>query len=182
MFHTNLSLRDLIHRLSRIVSSEAWSDDLNPTQRAALDYLARANRFSRSPSHVADYLCATRGTVSQTLKSLARKDLVREVRSQTDRRSITYELTSRGYAHAQSATALDDALKALPDTTSESLSGDLKTLLQELLAQREGRSFGICQTCKHHQVRGKGGWCILLKVDLAPVEVTQLCHEHEFAA
>ncbi|MBW3097033.1 MarR family winged helix-turn-helix transcriptional regulator [Pseudohoeflea coraliihabitans] len=175
-------LRDLLDRLARIIASEGWTDDLNPTQRAALSYLARANRFSRAPSHVADYLCATRGTVSQTLKALARKDLVREVRSETDRRSIAYILTECGERVAQTPGALDDVLRRLDPEAASTLAQELASLLRHTLAERGGRSFGMCHTCRHHQSDGEGGWCRLLKVDLKEDETRQLCHEHAWAA
>ncbi|KUO59715.1 MAG: MarR family transcriptional regulator [Alphaproteobacteria bacterium BRH_c36] len=182
MAYRHSILHDLLDRLARIISSDAWSDDLNPTQRAALSYLARANRFSRSPSHVADYLCATRGTVSQTLKALARKELVNEVRSETDRRSIAYEVTRRGEVLVNSASAIDDVLNALPDEVADSLTEELSSLVRATLARRGGKSFGICKTCQHHRPHEAGGWCALLDVDLDPAETSQLCHEHVEAA
>jgi DNA-binding MarR family transcriptional regulator len=83
-------IRALINRLARLDAAETWEVDLNPAQLAALDYLVRANRFSRAPSQVAEYLGTTRGTMSQTLKSLVRKGYLTERGSESDRRSISY--------------------------------------------------------------------------------------------
>lgn len=182
MAASNLSLRDLLDRLTRIIASEAWSDDLNPTQRAALNYLARANRFSRSPSHVADYLCATRGTVSQTLKALARKGLVEEMKSETDRRSIAYRLTRLGEAVAISRSALDDVMSSLTPLELDTLTDGLSSLVRQTIAKQGGRSFGVCRTCAHHRRRGSQGWCALLDVDLNREASSQICHEHKAAA
>lgn len=175
-------LRDLLDRVARLLASEGWDGDLNPTQRAALAYLARANRFSRAPSHVADYLATTRGTASQTLKALGRKGLVRETRSEADRRSVALEVTEEGQALAGSTDRLDAALAALPPKTATALATGLAELLSDILARRGGRSFGMCRTCRHHDPRGAGGRCLLLGVDLAPPETIQLCHEHAPAA
>ena len=87
-------IRDLIERIARLNSADEWTDDLNPTQWSALSYLSQANQFSRSPSQVAEFMAATRGTVSQTLKALARKELIIEIRSQIDRRWISYDVTT----------------------------------------------------------------------------------------
>ena len=76
--------QDLVDRLYRLNAARDWADTLNPTQRMALAYLARANRFSRCPSHVAEYMALTRGTASQTLKALVRKKLIRSQRSSKD--------------------------------------------------------------------------------------------------
>ncbi len=86
-------LRSLLDRTSRLLQAGHRTGDLNPPQVAALAYLSRANRFSRSPSQVADYLSATRGTVSQTLHALEGKGLIVPVRSDQDRRSLRYDLT-----------------------------------------------------------------------------------------
>ena len=75
------TIRDLIDRLTRLAAAEEWNGPLNPSQFAALNYLARANRFSRATSHVADFLATTRGTASQTLKALSRKELIAETSS-----------------------------------------------------------------------------------------------------
>lgn len=182
MAPTHTSLRDLLDRLARIIASEAWSDDLNPTQHAALNYLACANRFSRSPSHVADYLCATRGTVSQTLKALARKGLVEEMKSETDRRSIEYRLTRQGETVAVSTSTLDDVVSSLPPSEVDKLTDGLSSLVRQTIAKQGGRSFGVCRTCVHHQKRGSQGWCALLDVDLDPEASSQICHEHKTAA
>jgi DNA-binding MarR family transcriptional regulator len=171
-------LSDLFDRIARLRAAESWQDDLNPSQRAALEFLGRANRFSRSPSQVADYLASTRGTVSQTLKSLLRKGLVEEVRSETDKRSISYEVTPRGLA-LLSANRKASTMADLADGEAKVLTNLLERFLHAMLAQRGGRSFGICSTCKYHSHRKGGGYCRLLEIDLLPAETGQICHEHE---
>jgi len=172
----------LIERLARVVASETWAEGLNPTQAAALNYLARANRFSRAPSQVAAYLSATRGTVSQTLKALQQKGLISERRSPNDKRSISYDLTNAGRAAASTETALKEASADLPETQARALQDSLTEILSALLARHGGQPFGVCRTCRHHEARGRKGYCRLLEVDLQPEEVTQICHEQEPAA
>jgi len=87
--------------IRRWSSSKGWAYVL----KSALSYLARANRFSRAPSQVATYLSATRGTISQTLKALARKELIAEHRSQVDKRSISYGITTKGMTTLTSCAA-----------------------------------------------------------------------------
>lgn len=175
-------IRDLLDRIARIKAAEDWGDDLNPTQRAALTYLCKANRFSRAPSHVADYLSATRGTVSQTLKALARKGLIAETRSTSDRRSISYDVTPVGETASRNGTTLDAALAALAPETASTLAATLKGVVGAILQARDGRSFGLCRTCRHHRTRADGAFCALLNEALAPHEADQTCHEHEAAA
>lgn len=171
----------LISRLARLDGAETWSDALNPAQIAALEYLSRANRFSRAPSHVAEYLGTTRGTMSQTLKALMRKGYVSETRSDADKRSIRYDLTAEGSAVLARSTALAGAIESLPECERHVLSKSLSTILETAVTMRGGRAFGVCATCAFHRSAGHGAFCELLSVPLASEETDQICHEHEAA-
>lgn len=177
------TILEMLERIGRLTQAEQWTNDLNPTQLAALKYLARANCFSRAPSHVADYLGTTRGTVSQTLKALVRKGLIEEVRSEQDRRSIRYDLRE-GYEQALDFdTSIAKTVAQMDEDEQQRLSDSLRRLLTTTLEMRKNRAFGMCRTCKHHRKDVKGNaHCALLKVDLKPHQITQICHEHATAA
>lgn len=175
-------ITDLIDRLGRIISADEWRDDINPTQWTALHYLARANRFSRSPSQVSDFMTATRGTVSQTLKALARKGLISEVRSEHDKRSISYSVTSKGQKRIRKPGVLDDALSSMKTPEQSSLVVGLEALAGKALAQRGAKTFGVCQLCVYHRKMNDGGFCELLSESLSAAEVKQICHEHSEVA
>lgn len=172
-------IRSLINRLARLDASQNWDGALNPAQRAALDYLARANRFSRSPSHAAEFLGTTRGTTSQTLKSLLRKGFVNEARSDTDKRSISYNVTDKGQTAVDAKPLLLAALDALSADDLTLIEGSLQRLLNTAVCNNGAKPFGICQTCRHFEPRKAGGYCKLLRVALEGAEIDQICHEHE---
>lgn len=172
-------IRFLIARLARLDAAQSWDGGLNPAQRAALDYLARANRFSRAPSQVADFLGTTRGTTSQTLKALMRKGLVAEERSTTDKRSFSYRLTDAGQAMAaHGGSALLPALGALARAEQGALESTLRLVLESAIQRNGSRPFGICHTCRFFRPEGDGGHCTLLNAALSPSDTTKICHEH----
>ena len=173
--HTEI--RHLLDRLCRLAAAEEWTADLNPSQHAALTYLARANRFSRAPSQVAEYLSSTRGTVSQTLKALHRKGYVAESRSEIDRRSISYEATRAGLEALRQAAMFEVPLASYSERESVDLSGSLKLLLQRVLQARGDRPFGICRECIHHRMRNDNRYCALLDVKLRETEAEEICFE-----
>lgn len=175
-------IRDLIDRIARLSAADEWSDDINPTQWVALSYLDRANRFSRAPSQVAEFMAATRGTVSQTLKALARKGLASENRSEADRRWISYSITAQGTAVLERKTIIDEAASDLDDGKAARLADALEALVRQALVKRGKRAFGICATCRHHKSQGAGGYCMLLQEKLTQADSTKICHEHEEAA
>lgn len=172
-------IRSLINRLARLDASQSWDGVLNPAQRAALDYLARANRFSRSPSHAAEFLGTTRGTTSQTLKSLLRKGFVSEARSDTDKRSISYDVTDKGQLAADAKSPLLEAFDALPADDLTLIEASLERLLNMAVRKNGSKPFGVCHTCRHFEPRKAGGYCKLLHVALEGAEIDQICHEQE---
>jgi len=68
----------LIERIGRLLSTDAHAAGLLPVQWEVLRYLRRANRFSRTPAALTAYLGLTKGTVSQTLRALEGRGLVRK--------------------------------------------------------------------------------------------------------
>ncbi len=180
--HDQTRIRDLIDRIARLSAADEWSDDINPTQWVAMSYLARANRFSRAPSQVAEFMAATRGTVSQTLKALARKGLISENRSAVDKRWISYSITQEGTAVLNRKTVIDEAAANLDDTTARRLADGLEALLRQALAGRGKRAFGMCASCRHHKQQAAAGYCMLLQEQLTPADDEKICHEHEQAA
>ena len=168
-------IAELLGRLTRLHAARRRSADLPEAQVAAIDYLARANRFSRTPSAAADYLAATRGTVSQTLLALARKGLVADEPA-PDRRSRIYSLTASG----RKAAACIPAPASGPDEELVILAG-LRAALHALIRSGGGRTFGLCRTCRHHRTGPDGAFCALLKISLTDVEADQICHEHQAA-
>lgn len=172
-------LQELLDRLARVNASEEWGGGLNPAQRSALAYIARANQFSRAPSNVADYLCTTRGTASQTLKALERKGLISRARSATDKRTISYDLTDSGRDVLNGVSDLASVIRTLPPTQASSLIMALETLTHKALKRRGFRSFGVCKTCRYHRNEKAGPRCDLLELDLDKQAINEICHEHE---
>jgi len=177
----DLYIRELLNRLARLDAASAWQGDLNPAQRAVLNYLARANRFSRSPSQVAEYLGSTRGTISQTFKALVQKGYVTERRSQTDKRAISFNLTEKGNLATSESNLLSHGISKMDAKAKSGLRESLETLTRRMLQENGGRAFGICNQCRHFALRKEGGHCMLLSEDLSPPETLEICHEQDAA-
>ena len=174
----------LLERLSRILQNEAHAGGLKPTQWEALRYLARANRFSRSPTAVTAYLGVTKGTVSQTLNALERKGLIRKQADPGDRRNLAIEVTPAGMT-----LLAQDPVETLAHSAAElsarqrrDLSAGLEILLKAALDRRGGRPFGLCRSCRFFRKRAKDGGphrCALLEVPLTAEDSGRICIEQE---
>lgn len=177
-----LRVAHLIERLGRLLRAGDHATGLNPAQAEALRYLARANRFSRTPAALADYLGSTRGTVSQTLLSLEAKGLIERQANARDGRSVLFALTKLGLKFLD-----EDPVRALAKTIDATgadarLADDLEAGLRAAIAERGGRAFGACHTCRHFRHGQRAGplphHCALLDEKLSAADAVAICLEH----
>ena len=172
----------LIERVGRLLSTEAHAEGLLPVQWEALRYLQRANRFSTTAAALTAYLGLTKGTVSQTLKALETKGLVKKRVNTKDRRSNHLSLTAKGRnllsrdPLAVTVAALDE----LGRSTQNELGSGLEALLSARLAAQGRQPFGQCRNCRYFVRRHENGnphYCQLLKEPLAESEADAICFE-----
>jgi DNA-binding MarR family transcriptional regulator len=175
-------LHSLIERIASVFRSslrEVASDHgLKLVQLEALVYLASANRYSDTAGALAEYLGLTKGTVSQTLKTLEARGLVIKRTDEEDARVVRRELTAEAddiVRQAYPAPLLD----GLDEGLTEEMRLALERLLRSLQHVNEMRTFGECQTCRFFQPRARGGRCGLTEEALSTVDMRRLCREHE---
>ncbi len=175
-------IQDAIDRLARLSVADAHRAGLPPVQLEVLEYLGKANRFSRTPSAVTAWLGSTKGTVSQSIAALERRGLL-EKRRRNDRRSVSLDLTQAG------AQMLADwreegtraILAQLGEEETRALSGLLRRVLHLRLAGR-ARPFGMCRECRHFRPGAKDGApfrCALLDELLDDDDAGRICMEQE---
>lgn len=174
----------LIDRLARITREIQFVEGLNPAQWEALRFVARANRYSRTPSALAEFLGATKGTASQTLIALEQKGYVRRVRSEVDRRQIDLTLTDSGreLLAKDPIRGVEQAADQIPGETSSTLVDGLTQLLDGLRSRHAIKEFGVCRQCnmlrtdeKHMQQCGVTG------EPLSNGDVDHICINYESA-
>lgn len=181
-----LRLLDLAERLGNLAESRlkavGMPRGLLPVHARILLYLAAANRYSNTPQAVADYLGLTKGTVSQSLILLESKGYLRREADARDRRVVRLATTPAGDAlvaeFERQGGGFDDVARDLPEGVLDGLVG----LLRRWQLREGRRSFGVCQTCRHHQRVGRGRWrCGLTGEPLLAGERMRICREHEAA-
>ena len=172
----------LAERLGRLLATETHANDLLPVQWEALRYLSRANRFSRTASALTAYLGITKGTVSQTLKALESKGLVRKQGDPTDKRRNLLALTAKGRKRLQ-----DDPLQRTVDAIESLAAGTRRdlgkgpTALRNARLQSQGRqAFGQCRDCRFFRRKHGDGaphYCALLEEPLSSSDSDAICVE-----
>lgn len=143
-------ISNLINRLARNIHCLQFAEGLNPAQWEGLRFLARANRYSRTPSALAEYLRTTKGTASQTLKSLEAKGYVERIDNPDDRRAVRLDLTDSGRAVLcrDPLKCVEAAAKTLGDDI-ENANRVLSRLAGGLEKSQGSKSFGLCGECTH---------------------------------
>ena len=139
----------LLDRLSRLSRELQFVDGLNPAQWEALRFIAQANKYSRSPTALAEYLGSTKGTVSQTLIALENKGLITRCKKTCDRRQVELCLTAAGEAMLAKdpMQTLERAAAAMADDLGPQLVKGLSRLLHDLQNRHQVLEFGVCQDC-----------------------------------
>lgn len=184
---TELALAELVEQLSRCAASEAFSYGLNPAQWSALRYFRRANRFSRTVSAFAQYHGTTRGTASQTIRTLVHKGYLRRRPSPWDQRSFRLELTARAERALDSDpfAAFVNAARTLPQEQRSAVVQGLGAMLERVLGRRARKRFGVCATCTHFRPSdsvadiGCGHHCALRDELLETPELAGICVDYE---
>ena len=145
----DLRVSELIDRVGRVTRGLQFVNGLSPAQWEALRFIARANRYSSSPTALAKFLGSTKGTVSQTLISLEKKGYVQRLRDERDRRGIRLEMTPEGWRLLDTDPLLeiDKAVACLPAYEKEALVDGLKRMLRDVQRKLGGNEFGVCDDC-----------------------------------
>jgi len=172
-------IADLVLQLGRTAYGDCTASGLTQAQWIAIRFFSRANRFSRTISGFAHFHATTRGTASQTVKSLVEKGYLERKPDLKDARSIRFDPTALarrklkidpldGIAHAAAALSHDERAR---------LTADLRKMLEALNATRGQPVVGICRLCEYlDRDSGEGGArCRLMQEPLEDTEFEELC-------
>lgn len=171
-------LADLIVHLARMGQSCGHAEGTAPltaAQWTALRYFARANRFSRTPSAFSEFHATTRGTASQTVKSLVAMGLLTRQSHESDGRSTLIEVTQAGHAQLRRDPLRDlrSVLGALPEASRTALATALARSIADLAKLRAAPIFGTCGDCNH--LDSKASYCHCTQSLLTQTEMHAIC-------
>ena len=175
-----------LERLVRVMRAREHEDGLNPAQREALRYLARANRFSNTPGALTRYLGATKGTISQTVMALERKGLIAKA-ARDARKAVRLTLTDKGreMLSRDPWIELAGAVEALGGKTRRRMQRGVEDLLEREVKRGGLDSFGICASCRFFREKGRDGeaggphLCMLFEEPLSSEDAGRICKEHQ---
>jgi len=174
---TAQELVELLVQLGRAAYADCAADGLTPAQWTALRFFSRANRFSRTVSAFAEFHATTRGTASQTVKSLVDRDLLARRRSERDGRSVIFQLTGSGRSmlRRDPLLALVRAAEKLEPASSRRVGDELARVRDWLAEERSAAATGKCARCGHLRRQGDNLRCGLMEEPLEASELDEYC-------
>ncbi len=180
-------VHDLIERLGNLVRADVravcHAYGVRPVQLEALNYLTHCNRYSDTPQAVTEYLGLTKGTVSQTLKVLEEKKLLRKQSDANDKRLVHLKPTAKGLRLVETAVpsaSLVLGTDQLSASERQVTVEALRVLLRSVQKANSFRTFAPCHTCRFNQGREGRYLCGLTGEPLTAQDVMRICREHQY--
>ncbi len=187
-FHTmkQPTVFDLIEYMSALIRSEERKRcselKIQLVHFQILKYLSSCNKYSDTPAAIANYLGITRGTVSQTLLILEKKEFIKKNQDHKDKRVYHVLLLDKGLNTLKETTPTELFTKASELLESESsVTENEDVFVKALTALQKANnsySFGICKTCKNFTKISSGFFCELTQEKLSKSDSEKTCQEH----
>ena len=182
----NPTVFDLIEYMAALIRSEerrrCTELKLQLVHFQVLEYLSLCNKYSDTPAAITNYLGMTRGTVSQSLILLEKRELIEKRQDQIDKRVFHVQLLKKGantLNKAKPSNLFEKAALILEKNSS--VNGGEELFIEALTALQKAnksQSFGICRTCKNFTKKSTGFFCELTQEKLTKNDSEKICQEH----
>lgn len=182
-----------IERLATVVRTIQWSlaaaEGLHPIQYRVLQLCGTRRGQGLMPSVLAAELGVSAASMSDTLRALESKGLLKRLPHPHDRRGTILELTAKGERLRKRLQQWDSPLQAaiaeLPTEIQENVYEGLLMLLRVLYKQGVITLPRMCLTCRWLTKNTSNGqpyyYCQLLTMPLEILQLRVECPEHEAA-
>ena len=144
-----------------------------------LQYLSICNDYSNTAKAVSNYLGQTKGSISQSLKTMEKLGYVKRQASSEDKRVTKIHLTPQGEKSLKNISEKSELSHHEDDALNRAIKGIL--LHWQVNSQKQG--FGQCLSCSYNESYGKAEFkCGLTKESLSKLDIRKICQEHRFDA
>lgn len=176
-----------LERISLVFKSmhleQAKKTNLSPIQLQILVFLLYHSPEMHRVSYLAQEFNLTKATISDSVKVLIQKGLIKKVSDPSDSRSFSLNLTSKGKDQAQDAAQMANPMtKVIGKYTrdqKEIFYGILFNTIQDLQKNGLIPIQRMCFSCANYQKRDGEHFCRLLERTLEDTSLRLDCIEHE---
>ncbi|MFT4017327.1 MAG: MarR family winged helix-turn-helix transcriptional regulator [Agriterribacter sp.] len=164
--------------------NESKSNALSPIQVQILIFLLFHSGEKCKVSYLAAEFNMTKATISDSVKVLFLKKLIKKTGDELDTRSFTISLTAEGKKIAEQASSftasIEKPIGRLSDEQKKAMLDGLLKLIYELNRVGVITIQRMCFTCANYQFDKGTHYCKLLQTTLAGGRLRIDCPEHEF--
>lgn len=193
-FQNTATSGKIVVALERIAESFRvllWNESkqygLSPIQVQLLIFLQTHPATQRKVSYLAQEFNMTKATISDAIRVLEEKELIRREAAATDGRSFIFALSNKGNKIANQlalyASPLLQSLEKLSNKEKETILAGLFQLIHSLHEEKIIAIQRMCFTCRYYNAGKKTGdhYCNLLQMTLKNTDLRIDCPEHEYA-
>ena len=181
-----------LERISQVFRVLLWNESkehsLSPIQIQVLIFLLHHSDEKRKVTYLADEFNMTKATISDTIKTLEQKGLIKKEYEPQDSRSYIIQLRPAGKAMAEQTSMFTEQLQVpidkLQSADKENLLLSLFNIIQHLNQTGVITIQRMCVTCAHYKKpdNGEPHFCKLLNQNLATKDLRIDCPEHLLVA
>lgn len=177
-----------LERISQAFRVLLWNESkehsLSPIQIQVLIFLLHHSEEKRKVTYLASEFSMTKATISETIKTLTQKKLIKKEYEPQDTRSYIIQLTKKGSTIAHQTSLFAEQLQAPIDKLhaddKENLLLSLIGIIKHLNKSGVITIQRMCLTCSHYRSteNNKGHFCKLLNQNLYTKDLRIDCPEH----
>ncbi|SDC05947.1 MarR family winged helix-turn-helix transcriptional regulator [Niabella drilacis] len=178
-----------LERISQAFRVLLWQESkkfsLSPIQVQVMIFLLHHSEEKRKVSYLADEFNMTKATISDTIKTLEQKNLIKKDYLLNDTRSYIINLTKKGEAITDKVSLFTKEIRTpinnLHQEDKENLLLSLLNIIRHLNKSEVITVQRMCMSCAYYQSSDKGQkhFCKLLNQELQVTDLRIDCPEHE---
>ena len=177
-----VSLERISEAFRVLLWDQSKKNSLSPIQIQMLIFILYHPREKCKVSYLAKEFNLTKATVSDSVKTLHKKELITKESDANDTRSYTIALTDKGKEVAKLSSGftqpIEENIQNFSIAQKESMLEGLLLLISNLNQDNIVTIQRMCKSCLHYRFKNNGHYCNLLEVALQPTELRVDCPEH----
>jgi DNA-binding MarR family transcriptional regulator len=178
-----------LERLSQVFRILLWEKakehSLSPIQIQLLIFIQHHSADKRTVSYLAQEFNFTKPTISDAIKVLEQKNLIKKFKDSNDTRSYTIELTASGKKIVLETENFANPITEIITKSNEAdklvLWENISNLISLLNSQEIISVQRTCFNCIHYTTKNKNSFCSLLNQKLLAKDIRIDCEEFELA-
>ena len=178
-----------LERLSQVFRILLWEKakkhSLSPIQIQLMIFIQHHSQDISTISYLAQEFNFTKPTISDAIKVLEQKQLIKKITDSTDTRSYTIQLTAKGKKIVSETETFANPLKEIIKKTTPAdklvLWDNITNLITQLNKLEVITIQRTCFNCRHYSIKDKTHFCNLLDQKLQTQDIRIDCEEFETA-